>query len=371
MEKRVLYVATVVKTHIMQFHLPFLKMCQEEGWKTAVAARNDYENKDECAIPHCDEFYDIPFARNPFHPRNIVAYFKLKKVLQEGKYDIIHCHTPVGGILTRLAARKVRKMGTRVIYSAHGFHFVKGGPLLNWLIFYPIEWLVAHLTDVLITTNQEDYALAKKHMHAKKIVYTPGVGLDTVRLASMEPDLSLRNKLGIPEEAFVVLSVGEVTKRKNHRVGIQALAQISRPDIYYVVCGSGPLIEQNRELAKILGVEDRVIFVGYCYNLGEFYQIADAFLFPSLREGFGMVALEAAYFELPVIASNVRGITEYCRHGETGLSFDPSDVDMIAEHIMTLYTDRQKGACFAKKAKTELSKYDLKVVKEMILKLYQ
>lgn len=371
MEKRVLYVATVVKTHIMQFHLPFLKMCQEQGWKTAVAARNDFENKNDCAIPHCDEFFDIPFARNPFHPRNISAYLKLKKVIQDGNYDIVHCHTPVGGILTRLAARKARKAGTKVVYSAHGFHFVKGGPLRDWLMFYPIEWLVAHLTDILVTTNQEDYELAKKHMHAKKIVYTPGVGLSTERLAEMKPDSSLRSKLGIPEDAFVVLSVGEVTKRKNQQVGIQALAQINQPDIYYVVCGSGPLIDQHKKLAEKLNVHDRVIFVGYCYNLGVYYQIADVFLFPSLREGFGMVALEAAYFGVPVIASKVRGITEYCRDGETGLSFEPTDVSAISSHITTLYNDRQKGAALAQQAKIELPKYDIDVVKQQILDLYK
>ena len=240
----------------------------------------------------------------------------------------------------------------------------------DWLLFYPIEWLVAHLTDVLVTTNQEDYELAKKHMHAKKIVYTPGVGLRTQKLAEVKPDLSLRSKLGIPEDAFIVLSVGEVTKRKNQQVGIQAIAQINRPDIYYVVCGSGPLITQHKKLAEKLNVQDRVIFVGYCYNLGVYYQIADVFLFPSLREGFGMVALEAAYYEVPVIASKVRGITEYCRDGETGLSFEPTDVSTIATHIMTLHNDQQKAADLAYQAKSELPKYDIDVVKRQILDLY-
>lgn len=370
MEKRVLYVATI-KDFIMLFNLPFLKMCKEEGWKTAVAANSSFEINKGCMIPHCDEFFDIPFARNPFHPRNIPAYFKLKKIIQEGKYDIIHCHTPVGGILTRLAARKVRKTGTKVIYTAHGFHFFKGGPLKNWVMFYPIEWLAAHLTDVLITINQEDYALAKKHMHAKEIVYTPSVGLNTERLRAMEPDLSLRSKLGIPEDAFVVLSVGEVNKNKNHQVGIKALAQINRSDIYYVVCGNGPLIEQNRELAQKLDVGDRVHFVGYHNNVGAFYQIADAFLFPSLREGFGMAAAEATYFGVPVIASKVRGVTDFCRDGESGLCFEPTDVAMIAKHIMTLYADRQKGAIFAQKAKMELAGYDVEIVKQKISELYQ
>ena len=154
--KKVLYVATVVKNHIMEFHIPYLKMLKEMGWETAVAARNDYENPSECVIPFCDIYYDIPFERNPFRLGNIKAYKELKMVIDEGNYDIIHCHTPVGALLTRLAAENARKRGTKVFYTAHGFHFYKGAPLINWLLFYPAERLLAHMTDVLITINKED-----------------------------------------------------------------------------------------------------------------------------------------------------------------------------------------------------------------------
>lgn len=157
--KKVLFVATVVKTHIMEFHIPYLKMFKEHGWETAVAARNDYENPDDCVIPYCDSYYDIPFERSPIKPGNITSYKKLKKIIGEGAYDILHCHTPVGAMIARLAAIKARKKGTRVIYTAHGFHFFKGAPLLNWLIYFPVEWICSFLTDTLITINQEDYAL--------------------------------------------------------------------------------------------------------------------------------------------------------------------------------------------------------------------
>ena len=179
--KKVLFVATVVKTHIMEFHIPYLKMFQDMGWETAVAARNDYEDPADCKIPFCDTYYDIPFERLPWKAANIKAYRELKAIIDREYFDIIHCHTPVGAMIARLAARDARKRGTKVIYTAHGFHFFKGAPVKNWLMFYPAEWLLAPLTDVLVTINKEDYALAKRKIHAKRIEYVPGVGVDTAK----------------------------------------------------------------------------------------------------------------------------------------------------------------------------------------------
>ena len=225
---KVLFTATVVKTHIMQFHIPYLKMFQEMGWETAVAARNDYENPADCVIPYCDVYYDIKFERNPLNPKNLEAYRELKRILDEGEYDLVHCHTPVGGMLTRLAAGSARKKGSKIFYTAHGFHFYQGAPLLNWLVYYPLERWMARKTDVLITINQEDYQRAK-HFPAKQVVYIPGVGVDLQRFA---PDqaarLAKRKELGLGEEEFALLSVGELIPRKNHALVLEALARLRR-----------------------------------------------------------------------------------------------------------------------------------------------
>ena len=207
-KKKVLFVATVVKTHMMQFHIPYLKMFQEMGWETAVASRNDYENPEDCKIPYCDTYYDIPFERLPWKPRNIHSYRMLKKIIDEGNYDIIHCHTPVGALIARLAALSARKKGTKVIYTAHGFHFFTGAPLQNWLMFYPVEWLLAPVTDVLITINREDYARAQKRLHAKRIEYVPGVGINTAKFRDLTVNRQeKRRSLGYGEEDFLVLTV--------------------------------------------------------------------------------------------------------------------------------------------------------------------
>ena len=180
--KKVLFVATVVKTHIMEFHIPYLKMFKEMGWNTAVASRNDYENAEDCQIPFCDDYYNVPFERSPIKLSNLKAYKELKKLINNGDYDIIHCHTPVGAMLARLAARRARKRGTKVIYTAHGFHFYKGAPIINWLLYYPVERFLARYTDVLITINKEDYERAQK-FRAKKVCFVHGVGVDTSKFS--------------------------------------------------------------------------------------------------------------------------------------------------------------------------------------------
>lgn len=175
--KKVLFVATVVRLHINMFHKPFIKWFHDQGWQVDVAANNDYKDKSECIIPYCDNFYCLPFERAPLKKGNLDAYKQLKQLIDCEHYDIIHCHTPMGGVITRLAAGSARKHGTKVIYTAHGFHFYKGAPFVNWAVYYPIERILSRRTDLLITMNQEDYMYAKS-FHAKRVALINGVGLD-------------------------------------------------------------------------------------------------------------------------------------------------------------------------------------------------
>lgn len=328
--RKVLYVATVVKTHIMEFHLPYLKMFKEMGWETAVAAKNDYENLNDCKIPYCDTYYNIPFERNPFKFNNIRAYKSLKKIIDEGNFDIIHCHTPVGAMVARLAANDARLHGCKVFYTAHGFHFYKGAPLVNWLLYYPAEWLMARKTDVLITITKEDYKRARE-FNACKVVYVPGVGINLklFKKGSMETALRLRNKFGIPKNVKVILSVGEVNANKNHKVVINILPFF--PDVWYVVCGRGPLVSEYRKLSKQLGVMDRVIFTGYRDDVIDFYTMADIFVFPSLREGLPVALMEAMAMKLVCVASNNRGTEDLLPHSR--LRFDACNPNDLREKL--------------------------------------
>ena len=306
-KKKVLFVATVVKTHINTFHLPFLKMFKEHGWEVHVAAKNDFVDE-PCIIPNCDHHFDMEFVRAPFSQRNIAAYKQLKQIIETNHYDIIHCHTPVAGVLTRLAARNSKD--TTVIYTAHGFHFYKGAPLINWLIYYPVERFCAKFTDKLITINQEDYNRVKSwSLHNNgKVYYVPGIGIDLEKIQNISTNkLQKKKELGIPNGVKVLLSVGELNKNKNHEIIIRALSKLDNKDYIYLICGKGELKEYLKNLAKELGVNDRVKFLGYRKDVLEICKVADLFVFPSKREGLPVSLIEAIACGVPCVASDVRG----------------------------------------------------------------
>ena len=319
-KKKVLFVATVVKTHMMQFHIPYLKLFQEMGWETAVASKNDYENPDDCKIPYCDTYYDIPFERLPWKPKNIQAYKMLKKIIDEGNYDIIHCHTPVGAMIARLAALSARKRGTRVIYTAHGFHFFQGAPLVNWLLFYPAEWLLAPVTDVLITINKEDHARALKQLHAKRIEYVPGVGIHTEKFRGLAIDRAAKRKsLGYSEKDFLLLTVAEMTANKNHITILKALALLKDKEefrnMHYLICGRGEMWASLEQSARELGISDHVHFLGYRTDAPELYKASDLFLFVTLREGLSVALMEAMSSGMPIVCAKIRGNTDLIDEG--------------------------------------------------------
>lgn len=371
---KVLFVATVVKTHIMQFHIPYLKMFQEMGWETAVAAANDYDDPSDCVIPHCDTYYDVPFERNPVKPGNFKAYKKLKQIIDKGDYDIIHCHTPVGAMLTRLAGQGARKKGSKVFYTAHGFHFYKGAPLINWLIYYPVEKLLARKTDVLITINREDYNRAKS-FHAGKVVYIPGVGIDVNKFHRQREDRAWkRAELGLPDDAFVLLSVGELIARKNHGLVLEALAELKKAgkleEIRYVICGRGKLDTKLKEMAFSLGISDHVHFLGYRKDINEICAAADLFMFLSLQEGLPVALMEAMACGLPAVCSNIRGNTDLIESGKNGEIVE-STASSVADAILRLKEDKSLQERYAQEAASAIKRFDLTSVIAQMRDVYQ
>ena len=282
----------------------------------------------------CDTYgirmVDVGFDRNPLSPKNIRAGKQLLALMKKEHYDIMHCNTPSGGMVGRLCAAKMRT--PKVIYMAHGFHFWKGAPLKNWILYYPVERFLAHFTDRLITINREDYARAGRFRYRKggKAAYVPGVGID---IEKFRPDPGIRarkrEELGIKDNETLVLSVGEVNENKNQRIIIEALAKLQRKDYKYVLCGTGPLEDKLKELAESLGVGGQVTFAGFRTDIRDFYQAADAFIISSYREGLSVSLMEAMSSDIPCIAGKIRGNEDLLPGSR--LMFNVRDADALAD----------------------------------------
>ena len=345
--KKILLVATV-QSHIAQFHQPLIDYLTEQGYIVDIAAKDNLDTKPNLRLSTSGNIYNIPFERSPFSLKNITAYRKLKNLIREGSYEVVHCNTPVGGILTRMAARAMRKRGEIiVVYEAHGFHFFKGGSKKNWLLWYPIEKWFSRYTDVLITINQMDYTLAKEKFKAKKVEHIPGVGLDLSRFEGAKKETDIKKEFALSDDSMIVFSVGELNKNKNHKVIIHALALLKDPKIHYFLAGNGPLKEDLQLLAEKLGLADNVHFLGYRRDIPSLLKNADVYAFPSLREGLGMASIEAMATGLPIVTSNRHGINDYSENRKTGFKCDPNDADRFAIGIYTILNDdelrRQMG----------------------------
>lgn len=363
--KRVLLVATV-QSHIAQFHKPLIGWLQNSGCQVDVAARNNLDLKPNLHLDIAGDIFDIPFERSPFSVKNIKAYVALKKVIRDGQYDVVHCNTPVAGILTRIAANAKRKKGElKVIYEAHGFHFYKGGPLKNWILWYPIEKLFSYITDVLITINQEDFALAQAKMKAGRVEYVHGVGIDVEKFTRQTINkVEKRNELNIPQNAKLLLSIGELNRNKNHETVIRAIKDM---DVFYLIAGNGPLENNLREIVYDLGLSNRVRFLGYRRDIGELCTAADLFVFPSLREGLPVSLLEAMASGLPVVCSQIRGNTDLIdEYG--GALFDPLDVENCKKAIIKILSGDlpQYGAYNSKR----VQQFSLEIVNQEMRKIY-
>lgn len=331
-QMKILYVSTISNT-INAFLIPHIKFLIKEGHNVDIACNVQRELPPWLAEWRC-RIFNIEFSRSPLSWSNISAYRKLRSLICNEKYDLVHTHTPIASVWTRLACRDLRDV--KVIYTAHGFHFYKGAPLKNWLVYYPIERYLSRYTDVLITINQEDYFRARG-FHAKKVEYVPGVGISLNNYSPKDVDrIHKRKELGIPKDTFVLLSVGELNKNKNHEVIIRALKLLNNPHVYYLICGEGQLKNYLQELAKTLGVAEQVKLLGYRDDVLEICQASDVFIHPSFREGLPVAVMEAMWSELPVICSNIRGNSDLIKNGKGGYLVPPFDMCAFADKIEML-----------------------------------
>lgn len=313
---------------------------------------------DEMRIPH----YQIDFdTKNPFTKQNLTAFLQMKEVLKN-QYAIIHCHTPIVGLITRVAANNSRKKGTKVLYTTHGFSFTDRSSKKSWLIYFMVEKFASRFCDAIITINHEDFSNAKK-MHCPKVYVIPSVGLDNHRFTDVRINRDeYRASFGVKPKDHMVLSVGELSLRKNQKIIIEALGTLdskTKEQFIYVICGTAvvnsTIEDELKQTASKLGV--RIFLAGHRLDIPEINACADVAVLPSIREGFGMTGVEALASGVPVVGSDVQGIREYVIPGETGYLCDPHNANQFAEAIEKIANlsseDRTKMAIACKRKAEE------------------
>lgn len=368
--KKVLFVAKVVRLHINLFHLPYIKWFKENGWQVDVAAGNDFKNPEECNIPYCDNFYSISIKRSPLRKENLQAIRQLQDLIEKEEYQIVHCHTPMGSVVARVAAAKSRRLGTKVLYTAHGFHFYKGAPLFNWIVYYPVERILSRFTDVLITINHEDYNRAKR-LKAKQVEYIPGIGLDIDKFHKVSDASEVRSALGLAENDIFAITVGELTKRKNQITLIRAVAKLEDPHFHLFICGDGVQHETLVAQIKHLGLEEQVHLLGFRKDVYRLCGSADLFLFVSLQEGLPVAVMEAMACGLPVICSNIRGNKELITQGKGGYLVNPTDIDETAQRIRQCLEKPEQMKQMKLYNKEKIKKYRMDVVLDQMAGIYR
>ena len=387
MVKRALQI-TSTASMIDQFIIPDIKILISLGYKVDVAS--DFTSPGTITTERAEELkkylnsigvdvYDIGIPRAFSIKKLRQAYNKVDDLLAKNNYSLLHCHSPFGGYIARKAARSRRKSGLKVIYTAHGFHFYKGAPIKNWLLFYPVEKHYSRYTDVLVTINEGDFDRAKKKLYAGKTVKIPGVGVDTARF---DPDNAAniavgsdyktlrhnkRSALGFSDDDFIVMSVGELNANKNHQLVINAIKDL--PDVKYIIVGIGPLTEELKALALRLGVSDRVRFLGYRTDVRELLWASDCFVFPSLREGLGLAAIEALSAGLPIVATNVGGIADYAS-ADTGFLCSGHSVQEYKNAISKI-ANSDCRALYSDNCRKKAKEFDISVVDKIMTDVYK
>lgn len=366
--KKVLITATV-QSHIAQFHKPLINMLKENGYEVHVAARDNLAEKNGLQLNEPDKVFNTLFDRSPLSKNNIIAYKQLKQIIDNASYNIIHCNTPMGGVITRLAAKKARKKGSKVFYTAHGFHFYKGGPRKNWIIYYPIEKFLSRFTDKLITITKEDFKLANSKFNTE-VVNIHGVGANSDRYThlSFEETLKLRYSLGYKQGQIIILCIGELNKNKNQVTVINSISKVidKIPNVKLLLAGNGPMEQKLRRVVSELGLNGKVDFLGYRNDLEKYLNLCDVVISASIREGLPLNVMEAMLCGKPVIVSNNRGHRELVDNRVNGLINEPYDVDGIVKSIIEIYENEKLRNEFIKNGLSSIKEFTYEnVVKEL------
>lgn len=362
---------------VPQFEMNDVRILEENGYQIHYASNFQkpiYRIDREALQRQGIRLHHVDIEKSPSHVRaNVRAWKQIREIIAREKIDLVHCHNPLGGVVGRMAAGCSKKKPL-VIYTAHGFHFYKGAPPKNWLLYYTAERILAGWTDILITINEEDYKNACKFRLRRggRVERIHGVGVDIERFRPNRTiEREKRKELGIPEDAFHIVSVAELNHNKNQRLIIEALAELQEKNIYFTLCGKGENREFLEKLAEDRGVEHRVKLLGYRTDVEEILQTADCFVFPSIREGFGIAAVEALACGVPVIAADNRGTREYMQDGNNGILCSTMKTEEFAQAIRRLYEEPAYRKMLAGACRKSAMPYALNAVDTDMRRIYE
>jgi glycosyltransferase involved in cell wall biosynthesis len=352
---------------IWQFLLPHIKHLQNAGNVVECACDRTGFWFDDLRDTHGLTMHEVNFARSPYKIlQNRRAFKKLKAVVKNGGFDLIHTHQPVGGVMGR---RVGAACGIPVIYTAHGFHFYKGAPK-KMLLYKMVEKKYSKKTDALVTMNNEDFGNAKK-MKAKRVYKINGIGYDPTKNKAFEFDKeALRGEIGVAETDFVLVNIGECIKRKNQRILIEAMRTITDEKVKLLICGGGKLLDEYRQLVESLGLCERVKCLGYRKDVRNILKIADVFVSSSVQEGLPMGMMEAMFEGMPVITSNIRGSSDLIQHNENGLLVGVHDLGGYVDAIKTLAVDKKMCAKMGAENQDRVKQYYIEEVLKQMEEIY-
>jgi len=355
---------TSVPSTVTAFLLPYVQHYRKRGWRVE-AASNGVTMSAKC-VAAFDAVHEVPWTRRPTDPVNLTAAAaRLRDIVRDGRFDIVHTHDPVAAFVTRLALRKLRRTGRpKVVYTAHGFHFYRGAPLAQRAIFQVIERVASRWTDHLIVINQEDLASAQRFPLARKgkVSLMPGIGIDRsyydlATLSASEIE-RVRRELGLASGQPLFTMIAEFNPGKRHRDAVSALAASGLSTAVLALAGEGPLMAETRALAEHVGIGDRVKLLGYRTDIPALVAASAAILLPSEREGLPRSLMEASALERPVIASRIRGVSELVTE-QTGFLHAVGDVDAIAEAMRTVANDPEGMLRMGRAGRRAMAPYDI------------
>lgn len=367
---KILYLATS-DIHLNTFHRPYIDWFVQEGHQIDLA----FDRRGDYTFPGIHQEYLFDFPRKLDVKKIVKSYKKLHEIIVKEHYDLIHCHTPIPSFIARLAARNARENGCKMLYTAHGFHFYKGGPLSYWLVYYPIEYIVSLFTDAIIVLNKEDFGYVNGKMLHKESFRIPGIGVDSVRFQQRsDAEIQrLRASLGFVDKDILLLYIAEFIPRKNHEFLIRCMPELIKvnQNIKLVLAGRGILLEKMKKLARELEISERIGFLGFRNDINDLCAISDLGISVSKHEGLGLGVIEQMLSGIPVVASMDRGHNESIINGVNGYVYRQNDRNDFLAKATELINNPQLRKKMGHEAKASAQKFDIKYSCAAMFNIYK